>query len=92
MIVCAVARATPPVSTVTMAASPSAMVAGWTVRLKAASLSLMVRFLVPIATASWLAAIVIVSVPSASASSAVVMVALPEVASAAIVMLAGVIV
>ena len=86
------AKLTPPVSTVTMAASPSATVAGKTVRLKDASLSLMVRFRVPITAASWLAAIVIVSTPSASLSSAVVMVALPAVALAAMVMFAGVMV
>ena len=92
-----VAKVAPPVSTVTVACSPSAMLREDTARLNAvrssvSSLARMVTSAVPIGVASWLAASVIVSAPSASLSSSAVMVALPEVAAAAIVMLAGVIV
>ena len=95
MIVCAVAKVTPPVSTVTVALSPSVMAAssGNRSRLNAVwSLAEMEMSNVPIGAASWLAASVIVSAASCSVSSSAVIVALPEVASAAIVMLAGVIV
>ena len=84
------AKATPPVSTVTMASSPSSTVAGLTVRVKSAvSLSKMVTFRVPISAPSWLAASVIVSLFSTWLSSIAVMVALPEVWLAASMMLAG---
>ena len=87
------AKVTPPVSTVTSAVLPSAMVAGLTVRRNAVwSLAEMVTCPVSIGAAPWLAAIVMVSRGSISVSSSAVMVAVPAVAPAASVMFAGAIV
>ena len=94
VIVCVVAKVTPPVSTVSVVLSPSRIKGSATSRSKAVwSLAEMVRSTsLPIAVPSRLAATVIVSASSSRVSSTTVMVALPEVSSAAIVMLAGTIV
>ena len=87
------AKVTPPVVTVTVALSPSAMVAGATVRLNAGwSLAAIAMVRVPISVVPWRAASAMVSRGSISVSSSAVMVALPAVAPAASVMFAGAIV
>ena len=89
-MVWALPKMAPPVATVTVAVSPSAMVAGDTVRLKfGVSLREMVMFLVPITVVPCRAVMVMVSASSTTASSRTVMVAVPAVAPAASVMLAG---
>ena len=88
VIVCAVAKVTPPVSTVSVVLSPSRIEGAATCRLKAVwSLAEMViSTSLPIAVPSRLAATVMVSASSSRVSSTTVMVALPAVAPGAIVM------
>ena len=93
VIVCASAKVTPPVSTVSVVLSPSATVVADTLRVNCGtSLSWMVISTLPIGVVPSLAAMAMVSRSSSRVSSTAVTVALPEVSLAAMVMLAGAIV